>query len=87
MICTPQEFNLSRKTTSILAARGTYKLMVVDAWMLKDNKLERVWRWDGDEENPVTRSMGAHSMISADVNGDGRDEIFLGACALNNNDN
>ncbi len=76
---------LDGKTPFILAARGTYKLMVVDAWMLKDNKLERVWRWDGDEENPVTRSMGAHSMISADVDGDGRDEIFLGACALNNN--
>ena len=44
---------LDGKTPYILAARGTYKLMVVDAWMLKDGKLQRAWRWDGDEENPI----------------------------------
>ena len=62
---------LDGKTPYILAARGTYKLMVVDAWMLKDGKLQRAWRWDGDEENPIVRSMGAHSMVTADVDGDG----------------
>ncbi|NDV82164.1 silent information regulator protein Sir2 [Bacteroides sp. 51] len=76
---------LDGKTPFILAARGTYKLMVVDAWMLKGDKLERVWRWDGDEENPVVRSMGSHSMICADIDDDGRDEIILGSCALDDN--
>lgn len=73
---------LDGKTPFILAARGTYKLMVVDAWQLKNGKLEKVWRWDGDEENPIVRSMGAHSMVAADVDGDGRDEILLGSCML-----
>lgn len=73
---------LDGKTPYILSARGTYKLMVVDAWMLKDGKLQRAWRWDGDEENPLVRSMGAHSMVTADVDGDGRDEIMLGSCTL-----
>lgn len=76
---------LDGKTPFILAARGTYKLMVVDAWVLKGDKLERAWRWDGDEENPVVRSMGSHSMISADVDGDGRDEVILGSSALDDN--
>jgi len=76
---------LDGKIPFILAARGTYKLMVVDAWMLKGDKLERVWRWDGDEENPVVRSMGSHNMISADIDGDGRDEIILGSCAIDDN--
>ena len=76
---------LDGKTPFILAARGTYKLMVVDAWMLKNGKLERAWRWDGDEENPVVRSMGAHSMVTADVDGDGRDEVMLGSCMLDDN--
>lgn len=76
---------LDGKTPYILAARGTYKLMVVDAWMLKDGKLQRAWRWDGDEENPLVRSMGAHSMVTADVDGDGRDEILLGSCMLDDN--
>lgn len=76
---------LDGKTPCILAARGTYKLMVVDAWQLKDGKLQRLWRWDGDEENPAVRSMGAHSMVTADVDGDGRDEIMLGSCMLDDN--
>ena len=54
---------LDGKTPYILAARGTYKLMVVDAWMLHDGKLIKAWRWDGDEENPVVRSQGAHNMV------------------------
>ncbi len=76
---------LDGKTPCILAARGTYKLMVVDAWQLHDGKLEKLWRWDGDEENPIVRSMGAHSMVAADVDGDGRDEILLGSCMLDDN--
>ncbi|PXV66259.1 rhamnogalacturonan endolyase [Dysgonomonas alginatilytica] len=76
---------LDGKTPSILAARGTYKLMTVDAWQLKDGKLESVWRWDGDEENPITRSQGAHNMVCGDVDGDGRDEILLGSCMLDDN--
>lgn len=76
---------LDGKTPCILAARGTYKLMVVDAWQLNGNKLEKLWRWDGDEENPVVRSQGAHSMQVADVDGDGRDEILLGSCMIDDN--
>lgn len=76
---------LDGKTPCILAARGTYKLMVVDAWQLNNGKLEKLWRWDGDEENPIVRSQGAHNMVCGDVNGDGTDEILLGSCLLNSN--
>ena len=76
---------LDGKTPYILACRGTYKLMTVDAWQLKDNKLERAWRWDGDEENPVVRSMGSHNMVCGDVDEDGKDEILLGSCMLDDN--
>lgn len=78
---------LDGKTPCILAARGTYRLMVVDAWQLNGEKLEKLWRWDGDEENPVVRNMGAHSMVTGDVDGDGRDEILLGSCMINDNGN
>src|SRR5690606_32395379 len=76
---------LDGKTPCILAARGTYRLMVVDAWQLNNGKLEKLWRWDGDEENPVVRSQGAHNMVCGDVDGDGKDEILLGSCMLNSN--
>lgn len=76
---------LDGKTPCILAARGTYKLMVVDAWQLNEGKLQHLWRWDGDEENPIVRSMGAHNMVTGDVDGDGRDEVMLGSCMLDDN--
>jgi len=76
---------LDGKTPCILAARGTYRLMMVDAWQLKGNKLEKLWHFDGDEENPVMRSQGAHNMVCGDVDNDGRDEILLGSCMLDDN--
>lgn len=48
------------------------------------NKLERAWRWDGDEEIR-SRSMGSHNMVCGDVDEDGKDEILLGSCMLDDN--
>lgn len=73
---------LDGKTPALLVARGTYRLMMVDAYQLNGNKLEKLWRWDGDEENPVIRSQGAHSLHTVDVDNDGRDEIVLGSAVL-----
>ena len=76
---------LDGKTPCLLVARGTYKLMVVDACQYHNRKLERLWRWEGDDETPVIRSQGAHGMHSADVDDDGRDEVILGSCVLDDN--
>ncbi len=76
---------LDGRTPCIIAARGTYRAMLADAWQFHDGRLTRLWRWDGDEENPVIRSQGAHSMVTGDVDGDGRDEILLGGCMLDDN--
>ncbi|MCY1723064.1 silent information regulator protein Sir2 [Prolixibacteraceae bacterium Z1-6] len=73
---------LDGKTPSLLVARGTYRLMMVDAYQLNGNKLEKLWRWDGDEENPVIRSQGAHNLHTVDVDNDGRDEIVLGSAVV-----
>ncbi len=76
---------LDGKTPFLLVARGTYKAMIVDAYQMEDHQLKKAWRWDGDEENPVIRHQGAHNMHSADVDGDGRDEIVLGSVVLDDN--
>jgi rhamnogalacturonan endolyase len=76
---------LDGKTPCLLVARGTYKLMWVDAYQYHNKKLKRVWHWDGDEEKPIIRSQGAHGMHAADVDGDGRDEVILGSCVLDDN--
>jgi rhamnogalacturonan endolyase len=73
---------LDGKTPCLLVARGTYKLMIVDAYQYYKGELKKLWHWDGDEESPVIRSQGSHSMHSADVDGDGRDEIVLGSVVL-----
>lgn len=73
---------LDGKTPCLIVARGTYKLMVVDAYQYHNGELKRLWHWDGDEENPIIRSQGSHSMHPADVDGDGRDEIVLGSVVL-----
>jgi rhamnogalacturonan endolyase len=76
---------LDGKTPALLVARGTYKLMVLDAYHFQDGRLEQLWHWDGDEENPVIRSMGSHGMHSADVDGDGREEVVLGSVVIDDN--
>jgi rhamnogalacturonan endolyase len=76
---------LDGKTQCLLVARGTYKLMVVDAYQYHDRKLQRLWHWEGDDETPIIRSQGAHNMHSADIDEDGRDEVVLGSCALDDN--
>jgi len=62
---------LDGKRLSILAARGTYTLMYVDAWNLVDGKLVKTWRWFGDETKPPVRGQGAHGMHVYDSTGMG----------------
>ena len=76
---------LDGKTPCLLVARGTYRLMMVDAYQLVNGRLQKLWRWDGDEENPIIRHQGAHGMHTADVDGDGRDEVVLGSVVLDDN--
>ncbi|MHB1034813.1 MAG: rhamnogalacturonan lyase family protein [Pirellulales bacterium] len=76
---------LDGKTPCLLVARGTYKLMVVDAYQYHGGKLSRLWHWEGDDETPIIRSQGAHGMHAADVDDDGRDEVVLGSCVLDDN--
>jgi len=76
---------LDGKTPCLLVARGTYKLMVLDAYQYHDKELKQLWHWEGDDETPVIRSQSAHFMQSADVDGDGRDEVILGSAVIDDN--
>ncbi|MDL2230376.1 silent information regulator protein Sir2, partial [Alistipes sp. OttesenSCG-928-L06] len=76
---------LDGKTPCLVVERGTYRAMAADAYMLQNGKLKQLWHWDGDDENPVIRAQGAHQIVCADVDGDGRDEIVLGSVTLDDN--
>jgi rhamnogalacturonan endolyase len=76
---------LDGKRTSLLVARGTYTHMYLDAWNLVGDKLERVWRWHGDDTEHKVRGQGSHGMHVYDFDGDGREEIALGSVMVDDN--
>ena len=77
---------LDGKTPCLLVARGTYTIMQVVAYQYHDGKLQELWKWDNREETVGNwRGQGAHWMHSGDVDGDGRDEVVLGSCVIDDN--
>jgi rhamnogalacturonan endolyase len=73
---------LDGKTPCLLVLRGTYSLMLAEAWQLKAGKLERLWSYSNAELPGLYRGQGAHNCLCADVDGDGRDEVILGSVTL-----
>ncbi len=75
---------LDGKTPAILALRGTYTVMKVEAWRLTDkNEMERIWVYDSREyPDRKWQGQGSHSTRCADIDGDGRDEVILGSAVI-----
>ena len=73
---------LDGKTPCLMVLRGTYGLMLADAWQLKAGKLERLWSYSNADLPALYRGQGAHNCLCADVDGDGRDEVILGSVTL-----
>ena len=76
---------LDGKTPAVIINRGTYRKMTANAYHLVNGKLELVWAWNGDEESPVIRAQGAHQIVCADVDNDGREEVVLGSVVVDDN--
>jgi rhamnogalacturonan endolyase len=75
---------LDGKTPSVLVVRGTYGLMKVDAWMLQNGKLQKVWRWTNERAPFKYQGQGQHSIKVGDIDNDGFDEILNGSIAIDN---
>ncbi len=73
---------LDGRRPSLLLMRGTYTKMVVHAYNFHDGALVPVWKWCGDDERPPVRGQGMHGVHTVDLDGDGCDEIVLGAAVL-----
>jgi len=71
----------------LLVMRGTYNLMMVRAYRLIDNELKIVWDWDNRDLRKAPENywgQGGHWCYAADIDEDGKDEVILGSCALDN---
>lgn len=68
---------LDGKTPAIITQSGLYENEIFTAY---DGSLKQLWQFRSFGE---TNGSGAHYIVNADVNGDGRDEVFDGTTCLN----
>lgn len=73
---------LDGKNPHLIVLRGTYNLMVAQAYRYEGGKLRTVWRWDNVGLGREYQGQGAHWTHAADVDNDGREEIVLGSIVL-----
>lgn len=70
---------------SAVFVRGWYGRSVLAAWDWRNGKLTSRWVFDSkDAKNPYS-GMGNHNLSVADVDGDGKDEICIGAMTVDDN--
>ena len=70
---------LDGKNPSLIVERGTYTLIKMAAY---DENLKQKWYWEASGESQDYRGQGLHGLHAADVDGDGRDELVIGAAAI-----
>jgi len=73
---------LDGKKPSLIMQRGTYRMIKTQAL---DKDFKRIWYWEAPQEKKKYRGQGSHGLITADVDGDGRDELVIGAAVLDDN--
>ena len=69
---------LDGRTPSLIMQRGTYDIIKTAAL---DRNLKRLWTREARNPHDLP-GPGTHGLLTADVDGDGRDELILGATAL-----
>jgi len=66
---------------SIIMARGLYSRAALSAWNWRDGTLSPLWIADS-KQGVAIANQGAHSMMVADADGDGSQEIIWGSATI-----
>ena len=64
---------------SLIMQRGTYGIIKT---LALDKNLEEIWYWEASGKYESYQGMGQHSLTAADIDQDGRDELVIGAAAI-----
>jgi rhamnogalacturonan endolyase len=67
---------------SVVFVRGWYGRSVLAAWDWRNGKLTNRWVFDSKDAGNPYSGMGNHSLTVGDVDGDGKDEICIGAMTV-----
>lgn len=74
---------------TLIMGRGYYTRLVRAVWDWKDGKLTLRWIFDSNDASSAVNSyyagQGNHQMTIGDADGDGKQEIFNGSSAINDN--
>ncbi|WP_205513762.1 carbohydrate-binding protein [Longitalea arenae] len=71
---------------SMVFGRGYYTRLVRVAWDWRNGSLTHRWTFDSNTSgNSAYAGQGNHQMTVGDADGDGRDEVFNGSSAVNDN--
>lgn len=73
---------LDGKKPSAIMVRGWYGRSVLSAWDFDGKKLKQRWIFDSKGADNPYSGMANHSLAVADVDGDGKDEICVGAMTV-----
>jgi rhamnogalacturonan endolyase len=74
---------LDGKRPSLIFGRGYYARSTIAAWDYRGGKLTQRWLFDSATPgNEKFGGQGNHQLSTADVDGDGRDEVFYGSMVV-----
>ena len=74
---------LDGATPPCVMVRGYYTRMTATAWDVENKKLVQRWAFDSDNSGSGDAAGdGNHNCFAADADGDGKDEIIMGACVI-----